>query len=75
MQYRGRPFKLQGTGFVPCQYCDRTKTAEELVDEINSRRACPEAFSPDPEDNVRSIYSGPLLMKAVAEFYTDEAKG
>ena len=33
-----KDFKLKGTGFVPCASCNNTKSEDELVDEINSKR-------------------------------------
>lgn len=32
------PRKLNGTGFIPCAHCNATKSTEELIQEINSKR-------------------------------------
>lgn len=33
-----KDFKLKGTGFVPCTSCNKTKSEDELVNEINLKR-------------------------------------
>ena len=47
-----RERKLQGTGYVPCDHCDKTKTTQELVDTINrARESSIPPFSPHVEDH------------------------
>lgn len=48
MQSFRKPRLLDGTGFVPCQVCNTTKSEEELIAEINAKRR-PD-LKPFPED-------------------------
>lgn len=41
------PFKLDGTGFVPCPACNQ-KSEAELISIIQARRKYHEAFPDDP---------------------------
>lgn len=47
-----RPRLLDGTGFVPCVECNRTKTEEQLIAEITANRLVPYAF---PEDGIEDL--------------------
>lgn len=40
----GKELKLNGTGYIPCQHCNDTKTEDELVDSINLNRIEPKPF-------------------------------
>lgn len=36
--------KLWGTGYIPCNNCNTTKTEQQLIDNINKRRSYSKAF-------------------------------
>ena len=39
--------KFKGTGFVPCDTCNSTKSEKELVEEVSARRKCLKPFPLD----------------------------
>lgn len=62
---RGNLFrKFHGTGYVPCESCNR-KTAQELLDQIAARRTYPKPF---PEDGHKRKVSG-AAIRAVKVFH------
>lgn len=47
--------KLYGTGFVPCEHCNRTKSEKELINEINANRKIKQRFPNAPNSILKNI--------------------
>lgn len=49
---KGIDVVTDGTGFIPCEVCNATKTREQLIDEINANRICPVPF---PKEGMKHV--------------------